>query len=270
LRNAKLAEAGAALLGGVIREVQVLHGGSLSQIVWISLADGREAIVKSASQARAEAAMLGAIAASGAPAPGVLAVSDKVLVLEVMPAGGALDEAWASLGSAAATLHRAKGQRYGWAEDYAFGPVAIHNTWSDHWPSFWAEHRLCVHLPHLPSALARRIEALAASLPSRLPAQPAPALLHGDLWAGNVLAAGERVSALVDPACYYGHAEADIAMLELFGQPGTAFYDAYGPLEAGHKARLPVYQLWPALVHLRLFGDGYRPMAGRLLAEAGA
>jgi fructosamine-3-kinase len=266
----QVAEAGAALLGGVIREAQVLHGGCLSQILRISLADGRNAIVKSTPQARAEAAMLGAIAASGAPAPAVLAVSDKVLVLEVMPAGGALDAAWASLGSAAATLHRANGPRYGWAEDYAFGPVAIPNTWADNWPSFWAERRLCVHLSHLPAVLARHIEALAAGLPNRLPAQPLPALLHGDLWSGNVLAAEGRVSALVDPACYYGHAEADLAMLELFGRPDAAFYEAYGPLETGHKARLAVYQLWPALVHLLLFGDGYRPMAERLLAEAGA
>src|SRR5262249_28096914 len=153
------AEAGAALLGGVIREAHMLHGGNLSQIVRLSLADGREAIVKSAPQARAEAAMLGAIAASGAPAPAVLAVGDKILVLELMPEGGALG-AWASLGSAVKTLHRAIGPRYGWAEDYAFGPVAIPNSWADDWPSFWAENRLCVHLGDLPPVLARRIEAL--------------------------------------------------------------------------------------------------------------
>jgi fructosamine-3-kinase len=265
----KLAQAGAVLLGGFIREAHALHGGSLSDIVHISLTDGRQAIVKSTHRARAEAAMLAAIAASGAPAPAVLAVSDEVLVLELMPAGGTLDAAWASLGSAAAALHAAKGLRYGWVEDYAFGPVAIPNRWADHWPSFWAEHRLCVHLGFLPPALARRIEGLAADLPNRLPARPAPALLHGDLWSGNVLASGTRVSALIDPACYYGHAEADIAMLELFGRPGAAFYATYGPIEAGYAERRALYQLWPALVHLRLFGDEYRPMAGRLLAQAG-
>jgi fructosamine-3-kinase len=266
----KLAEVGAALLGGIIQDAHVLRGGSLSEIVRISLADGRQAIVKSAPQARAEAVMLATIAASGAPAPAVLAVSDRVLVLELMPAEGLLGAAWASLGSAAAALHAVRGPRYGWAEDYAFGPVAIPNRWTDHWPSFWAEHRLCVHLGFLPQVLARRVEALAADLPDRLPARPASALLHGDLWSGNVLASGQRVSALIDPACYYGHAEADIAMLELFGRPGAAFYEAYGRMEPGYRERRVLYQLWPALVHLRLFGDEYRPMAGRLLAEAGA
>jgi fructosamine-3-kinase len=266
----KLAEAGAALLGGTLRGVEVLGGGDLSKIVQISLADGREAIAKSSPQASAEAAMLASIAASGAPAPAVLAVSGGILVLEVMPAGGELDTAWASLGSVAATLHAAAGPHYGWAEDYAFGSVAIPNGWTDRWPSFWAERRLCVHLSSLPPVLARRVEALAAGLPDRLPARPRPALLHGDLWSGNVLAAGGRVSALIDPACYYGHAEADIAMLELFGRPGAAFYETYGAMEPGHKERRALYQLWPALVHLRLFGDNYRPMAARLLSETGA
>jgi fructosamine-3-kinase len=266
----KLAQAGAALLGSIIREFHVLGGGNLSETVRISLADGREAIVKNTPKARAEAAMLGAIAASGAQAPAVLAVSDEILVLELMPAGGALNAAWASLGSSAATLHAARGPRYGWAEEYAFGPVAIPNQWSDYWPGFWAEHRLCVHLGFLPLALARRVEALAADLPNRLPARPAPALLHGDFWSGNVLVSGHRVTALIDPACCYGDAEADIAMLELFGRPGAAFYEAYRPIEPGYQERRVLYQLWPALVHLRLFGDQYWPMAERLLREAGA
>jgi fructosamine-3-kinase len=95
-------------------------------------------------------------------------------------------------------------------------------------------------------------------------------LLHGDLWGGNVLAANNRVSALIDPACYYGHAEVDIAMLELFDSPSPSFFEAYGALEPGYRERLVIYRLWPALVHLRLFGDSYRALVLRLLAEAGA
>ena len=193
----RLAEAGAVLLGGVIRRAQALHGGDLSQIVQISLDDGREAIVKNGPAPRTEAAMLRAIAASGAPAPNVLAASDEALAIELLPAGGSLNNAWAGLGAALATLHASTGERYGWPEDYAFGPVAIANGWTDDWPSFWAEHRLLVNLPHIPSALAHRIEALAADLPNRLPSRPKSALLHGDLWGGNVLVSGSRVSGLI-------------------------------------------------------------------------
>ena len=200
----------------------------------------------------------------------MLAVSGEVLVLEVVPAGGSLSAAWADLGSVAARLHCAKGQSYGWPEDYAFGPVSIGNAQADSWPLFWAERRLLPHCGPIAPAVARRVEALAADLPNRLPAHPSPALLHGDLWGGNVLAANGRVSALIDPACYYGHAEVDIAMLELFDSPSPSFFEAYGALEPGYRERLVIYRLWPALVHLRLFGDTYRPLVLRLLAEAGA
>ncbi|PNG25770.1 fructosamine kinase family protein [Methylocella silvestris] len=265
----EFAERGAALLGGVLRHAERVSGGDLSQILRVTLEDGRQAIVKIGPHPETEAAMLRAIAASGAPAPAVLALSGELLVLELLTAGEALGAAWASLGVALATLHAAPGARYGWPEDYAFGPVAIENGWSDDWPRFWSERRLLTHCSRLPATLARRVEALAAALPDRLPAQPRPALLHGDLWSGNILAAGGKVSGLIDPACYHGHVEVDLAMLSLFDQPDAHFFDAYGRLEPGHEERRPIYMLWPALVHLRLFGAAYRPMVERLLQASG-
>ena len=59
-------------------------------------------------------------------------------------------------------------------------------------------------------------------------------------------------------------------MLHLVGQPGPGFDAAYGPLAPGWQARRPLYQLWPALVHLRLFGAGYRGLVERLLSATGA
>jgi fructosamine-3-kinase len=268
-RSKRLPEQGASLLGGVLAQAEPLGGGSLSQIVAIALRDGRKAIVKNGPAPQIEAAMLRAIAASGAPAPAVLAVSGEALAIEMLPAGGSLRHAWADLGRALAMLHATHGPRYGWHEDYAFGRVAIANGWADDWPRFWAERRLLCHMPYIPAAVARRLEALATCLADRLPARPAPVLLHGDLWTGNVLVHGGQVSGLIDPACYYGHAEVDFAMLSLFDAPPTAFYEAYGPREPGHAGRLPVYQLWPALVHLRLFGSGYRGLVERLLSAAG-
>lgn len=262
-------EAGARLLGGAVRRTQTLRGGDLSRLARLTLDDGREAIVKDGASPRSEAAMLRAIAASGAPAPKVLAASDQALVLEVLPAGGSLHGAWASLGSALAKLHATRGERYGWDTDYAFGPVAIQNGWSDDWVSFWAERRLLVNVAHIPAALGRRIDKLAADLSSRLPQRPVPSLLHGDLWSGNVLVDDNHVSGLIDPACYFGHGEVDIAMLMLFDRPLGAFYAAYGPLEPGHDERLVIYRLWPALVHLRLFGSGYEPLVEQLLSAAG-
>jgi fructosamine-3-kinase len=87
-----------------------------------------------------------------------------------------------------------------------------------------------------------------------------PSLLHGDLWGGNLLCLGGTVPALIDPAVYFGHREADIAMTLLFGGFDDAFYSAYNeeyPLGSGWKERLPVYSLYHLFNHLNLFGAGY-------------
>ena len=264
-----LAEHAATLLGGTLARAENVHGGDLSAVLKITLTDGREAIVKSEPAPLVEAGMLRAIAAAGAPAPDVLTADKDALVMEVLPARGRASRAWASLGAVLAKLHSATDPHYGWSEDYAFGSVAILNAQANDWPGFWGEQRLLNNLPHLPPDLARRVEALAARLANRLPADPPAVLLHGDLWGGNILVDGDRISGLIDPACYYGHCEVDLAMLTLFDQPDAAFYEAYGPLDPGHEERLIIYKLWPALVHLRLFGEGYRSLVDRLLVAAG-
>lgn len=264
-----LAEAGATLLGGTLARIVSRQGGNLSQVVHIVLSDGREVVVKNGPSPRAEATMLRAISARGEPAPDVLAVDDTTLVLSYVSGAGSLSSAWADLGASLARLHRTRGAHYGWETDYAFGSVHIVNARAEDWPSFWAQHRLRTHLPHLPADLRRRVDALACDLPNRLPARPKPALLHGDCWTGNLLAVGDRLGAFIDPACYYGDAEVDLAMLTLFDDPPVAFWNAYGQLALGHQSRRAIYQLWPALVHLRLFGPGYRSMAEQRLSASG-
>jgi fructosamine-3-kinase len=264
-----LGERGAALLGGTLQDVIRMGGGSLSRLVCLRLSDGRQAIVKTGPDPQAEAAMLGAIRAAGAPAPDVLAADDDVLVLAVVKDAGSVSTAWADLGRVLKTLHATHGAHYGWGCDYAFGSVAIVNNWSDDWPAFWAAHRLLNNTGFIGAELARRLERLAADLGNRLPRAPEPSLLHGDLWGGNVMVANGKVSALIDPACYYGHGEVDIAMLEMFDHPAAAFFASYGKMEAGHRERIDIYRLWPALVHLRLFGSGYRPLVEGLLSALG-
>ena len=78
-----------------------------------------------------------------------------------------------------------------------------------------------------------------------------------------------HVSGLIDPACYYGDREVDLAMLQLFGRLAPVFFDVCGSLEPGYESRLPLYQLWPALVHLRLFGARYRGLVEDRLARLG-
>ena len=65
---------------------------------------------------------------------------------------------------------------------------------------------------------------------------------------------------LIDPAIYFGSREMDIAMTQLFGGFDNSFlehYDNVFPLEPGYKERLDLYNLYPLLVHVNLFGGAY-------------
>ncbi|MBJ3761798.1 fructosamine kinase family protein [Maribius pontilimi] len=247
-----------------------MQGGDISAVYVATLDDGRDIIAKQGGPCRTEARMLQAVAAAGCRAPDVLHADADLLLMTRLAEGSGSDAAWADAGAQIARLHASHGARYGWPEDTAFGPAPCPAAVSKNWPEFWAERRLLAWPDALPADLRPRLARLAARLPDLLPHDPAPSLLHGDLWQGNVLMEDDRFSGLIDPACYHGHAEVDLAMLCVFGKPPRAFWNAYGPLEDGWDARRPIYQLWPALVHLRLFGAGYRGMVESLLTRVGA
>ncbi len=259
----------AALLECDIVAATPIGGGSLSEVYRLHLEDTRCVIAKGGPDPLAEADMLEAIRATGAPAPEVIACDEQCLIIAELPTGGRLDTAWTDLGIVLARLHRSSATYYGWPSDYAFGSVMIENSAADNWPQFWAQRRLLPQLPYIAAGLARRLEALARDIDAYLPEAPRAALLHGDLWGGNVLVDEQGISGLIDPACHFGHVEVDLAMLSLFDRPSEDFYAAYGALEPGHDRRIAIYALWPALVHLRLFGSSYVSMVERLLRTAG-
>ena len=259
----------ADLTGVAAERLERLAGGDLSEVLLVPRA-GAGLVAKSGPSVGAEAAMLRALAGVGIRVPAVVGEHDGVLLLDFVAHDGVLSpNAWADIGGELARLHARIGEAYGWPVDYALGTVALDNREARDWPRFWVEQRLAAAARLLDRPWRERVERLAGRLGDLLPAAPPASLLHGDLWTGNILVAGGRLAALIDPACYYGHAEADLAMLCLFGEPPEEFWQAYGIREPGWEARLPVYQLFPALVHLRLFGAAYAPMADRLLDAAG-
>ncbi|MDA5094149.1 fructosamine kinase family protein [Aliiroseovarius sp. KMU-50] len=246
--------------------VRPLHGGDLSDVALVTLSDRREVVAKQGPMVGQEAQMLAALSKVGAPVPAVIAANGNTLLMEYLPEAPASDKGWASLGTSLRALHNTSGQNYGWSDDYAFGTVPITNTPSENWVKFWINHRLRPLIDRLPAGFANRVEKLAGQLSEFIPATPKAALLHGDLWSGNVLFTAQSAY-LIDPACYYGDGEVDLAMLYLFGTPPAAFRDAYGHLDPGWETRRVIYQVWPALVHVRLFGAGYLPLLDRLLCK---
>lgn len=260
----------AELTGVAESQLERLAGGDLSQVLLLRRPDGRCTVAKGGSAVATEAAMLRALAGVGVPTPVVEGEHDGVLLLEHVPNDGVFSpNAWADIGVALRRLHARTGERYGWPVDYRIGTVALDNRQTSDWPAFWAEQRLVATASILDRPVRERVERLASRLPALLPRSPPPAFLHGDLWSGNILVSDNRLAALIDPACYHGHAEVDLAMLTLFDTPGDSFWEAYGPLEPGWEERRAVYQLFPALLHMRLFGDGYAGMVDRLLDRIG-
>lgn len=265
------AERVSALTGAGGDQIERLAAESLSEVLLVRRPDGQPVVAKSSPSVATEAAMLRAIAAAGVPAPLVEGEHEGVLLLECLPNDGVFSaRAWADAGAAIRRLHNRPGEAYGWPVDYAIGTVGLDNRESGDWPRFWGEQRLVATAALIDRPLRERVERLAARLGDLLAPAPPPALLHGDLWTGNMLVAEGRLVGLIDPACYHGDAEVDLAMLDLFCAPPSDFWEAYGALAPGRAERLPVYQLFPALAHLRLWGPGYIPMVERLLIAVDA
>jgi fructosamine-3-kinase len=261
-----LAQRVAALTGVPAERIERLAGGDLSEVLLLRRPDGRCTVAKGGPAIGIEAAMLRALAAAGVPVPLVEGEHENVLLLEHVPNDGVFSaRAWADTGAVLRRLHDRTGRAYGWPADYRLGTVTLDNRQTGDWPLFWGEQRLNAAAHILDRPTRERVDAVARRLPDLLPPAPPPAFLHGDLWTGNILVAEGALAALVDPACYGGHSEVDLAMLTLFDTPPDEFWDAYGPLEPGWEERRPLYQLFPALVHLRLFGATYAGLVDRLL-----
>ncbi len=204
------------------------------------------------------------------------------LLLEwIEEGGGSSRNDWDRLGRELAALHRhpVADQGWGWRADNVIGSLPQPNGRLDDWPAFWSRRRILPLARELGAAgaLSARQLATVEEAVHRVgdligPAAEAdgPSLLHGDLWSGNVIFDREGAPVLVDPAVYVGHREVDLAMTRLFGGFPPAFYRAYDkawPPAPGRDARLCAYQLYPLLVHARLFGGGYVGSAVRA-AEA--
>lgn len=191
------------------------------------------------------------------------------LLLEWLPPGSLAAHSWPLLGQSLAALHREQRPGAGWPSDNFIGSLPQANESARDWPDFWRSRRL---LPQLERATASGCldaaeRARFDPLLNRLDSLLAPAatdgcsLLHGDLWSGNthILRSGDP--ALIDPSCSFGHREVDLAMTRLFGGFDPVFYAAYEeiwPLSPGAEARRRVYQLYYLLVHVNMFGAGYR------------
>jgi protein-ribulosamine 3-kinase len=213
-----------------------------------------------------EAEGLQALNVPGGPTvPEVLLVGENFLVLEDLRPAARQEEFWEVYGRQLACLHQQENEKFGFPQDNYIGWGVQQNGWMEDGIDFFRERRLApqirwaVDQGYLNQEDQRSCEALLLKLESLLPGGH-PVLIHGDLWSGNLISDSRGDPALIDPAAYYGWAEADLAMTDLFGSYPGQFYDAYlaeKPLTSGFRERYPLYNLYHLLNHLNIFGGEY-------------
>jgi len=263
------------ILGAPLRSTTPVSGGDINDAYKLTLTDGRQVFMKANRSAdlsvfQAEAEGLEAIRATDTiGVPQVIAVGKDqqygaFLLLEWVEAAPKAHGFWETFGRSLARMHQAPASRFGWEKDNYIGASPQINTPHENWIAFYRDCRLSPQIKraqrYFDPSMRKRITRLLDHLEDHLVEPPHPSLLHGDLWSGNFITGNDGQAWLIDPAVYVGHAEADLAMTELFGGFAPAFYSAYrevNPLQPGYEQRRDLYNLYHLLNHLNLFGRGY-------------
>lgn len=197
----------------------------------------------------------------------------QFIILSFVKSGRRAKNYWSLLGEQLADLHRNTHTHFGLDHDNYIGSLSQKNKQKENWIEFFIQYRLEAQLSiaaqnrKITADIRKQFDVLYKKLPDLLP-QEKPALLHGDLWNGNVMVNEKGEPTLIDPAVYYGHREAELAFTQLFGGFEPEFYQAYHeafPVAKGFASRANLYNLYPLLVHVNLFGGGYLQQVENIL-----
>ncbi len=196
------------------------------------------------------------------------------LLMEIVENGPPSKDYWKNFGIALAEMHKNNTTaKYGLHHNNYIGKLPQPNEAADSWIDFFIDKRLefqlklAVQNRLVDSGFVQRYRGFYKKLPQVLPVDK-PALLHGDLWSGNVMVTQDGYVCLIDPAVYYGHREIELAFTQMFGGFGYEFYAAYKevyPLEPGFEERVDIYNIYPHMVHVNLFGTSYLSGVERVL-----
>ena len=268
-----------------IEEVQRIGGGSISQSYRVRTTENNYFIkvnndINAELMFKAEASGLNLLRANSSfNIPKVASVvSDKsasYLVMNFIQSSGRSSKYWYNLGQKLAALHKNSNKKFGLHESNFIGSLPQQNDFEDDWPSFFANRRIipmvemAVNEALVAKSIVTRVESVLNKIVVLMPNEP-PSLVHGDLWSGNLIVDSQGQPCLIDPAVYYGHREMDIAFSHLFGGFDREFYEAYEeayPMDPNFDERIDLYNLYPLLVHLNLFGRSYLGQIENILAR---
>lgn len=259
---------------------QALSGGKISEVVKLDLDNGESIVAKFGDRSHdltVEAFMLRYLRAhSELPVPEVFHAETNLLIMQYFDGQNSWDNtSLAHLGALLANCHQIKAKEYGLWRHTLIGPLHQPNTLSSSWISFFRDQRLLYitnlarRSGKLPSELETRLLRLAERIERFLIEPEAASLIHGDMWRTNVIVRGGQVVGVLDPAIYYAHHEMELAYMTLFDELCEEFFASYcerKTIDPGFfSVRRHVYNLYPLLIHLIIFGEKYiRPIDASL------
>ncbi|MDN5212487.1 fructosamine kinase family protein [Fulvivirgaceae bacterium BMA12] len=200
---------------------------------------------------------------------------NSYLILEFIEHTPQVGNYWEIMGRQLAEQHHNHADLFGLSHHNYIGSLFQDNSKKEHWNDFFIENRLEAQLQLAISnklvdkKFVTEFRKIYSRCKDLFPAVK-PSLLHGDLWSGNIITGLDGMPCLIDPAVYYGHPEMEIAFTRLFGGFDAAFYASYQenyPMEAGFDQRMDLYNLYPLLVHLNLFGASYLSGIKRIVSR---
>lgn len=277
-----------------------VQGGDINKSYGIQLSNGNLLFMKSNEKSKVdffvkEVHNLKAIAKTNTIAtPKILGfgtedgeeVGYSFLLLDFVELGNLDADFWENFAETLGNMHKstteafiskedlAEGKIFGFYEDNYIGKTKQINSPKITWVDFFRENRLAPQFKmaekYFSTEDSKLIDKLLDNLADFLIEPRSPSLLHGDLWAGNVMCDTKPQAMLIDPACYVGHPEADIAMTELFGGFSDRFYAAYkntGLLQPQYEERRDLYNLYHLINHLNMFGESYFPAVKSILEK---
>lgn len=260
-----------------IQNEQTVSGGSINRTHKLETNEGplflkwNQSAPSNFFEAEAKGLDLLKSADSGLRIPSVIAwsVPERLvpgfLLMEFIPEGSGTSSDSFTFGTQLAKLHKTTTEKFGLSYNNYIGSLHQQNGQFDDWTSFFIEKRINPQLKmaidsgKLSQSLLPNWKRLMKILDDVLPSTE-PSLIHGDLWGGNYLFDESGNAVLIDPAVYYGHPEMDLAFSRMFGGFSRSFYEGYNsvsPIPGDFSERVPIYNMYPLLVHVNLFGGNY-------------
>lgn len=269
------------VLDADVRDTTALSGGYVGTVYRVSFADHEPVAAKVADTSlHREARMLRYLdESSPLPVPEIYYADEQLLLMAYVDGDGRWTQATQrDVAEHVAALHSCSAEAYGFEFDTLSGPFNQPNPWTGSWIEFFREKRL-LHFTReahdegvLPDATVERVRDLSDRLDQLLVEPERPSLLHGDLWAGNLIVAEQSLRVVLDPAIYFGHDELELAYIDETAQLGEAFFERYREcrgIDDGYERRKDVYSAFHALENVRFFGEQALPKLETCLERLG-